>query len=147
MQYHITKRSMNKVKDFSFKYIGFFLSNILISATGSLLQLPGNNSVQSEDETAIAYSDNVIPPLIAPVYAYTGPHLPPRVRSLLGKPTLLLWYLLYLQTSSTPTPPKLSSSGNGHNVAAVTSTPSVATVATPSNFPTVFVPPLSHSST
>ena len=63
---------MNKVKDFSFKYIGFFLINILISATGSLLRLSANNPVQPEGKTAIAYSDNVVPPLIALVYAYTG---------------------------------------------------------------------------
>ena len=43
-----------------------------VSATGTLLKLPGNNPVQPEGKPAIIFTDNVVPPLISPVFAYTG---------------------------------------------------------------------------
>ena len=95
------------------KYIGdeqskvFSLSNhILVFYILLILSSnAGNNPVQPEGKTAIAYNDNNVQPFITPgpmsryASAYTVIlefHLPPRVRSSesLGKPTL---YLLYLQ--------------------------------------------------
>lgn len=41
--------------------------------TGTLLKLPGKNPVQPEGKTATTYTDDVSPPFIEPVFAYTGP--------------------------------------------------------------------------
>ena len=51
---------MNKVykKSLLQKYSFFSHTNIFISATGTLLQLAGNNTLQPEGKTAIVYTDN-----------------------------------------------------------------------------------------
>ena len=144
-QCHITKSIDEQSKGFfSFKYIRFFsYENNLISATGTLLRLAGNNPVQPEGKTAIAYSDNAVPPLIAPVYAYTGTSPTATGQIVTGQNNVVAASSVPT-TSSTPTPPKpISISSKGHNVAAVVSTTSAATGVTP----TISVPTLSHSST
>ena len=153
-QCHITKSIDEQSKSFfSFKYIRFLsLTNILISATGTLLRLAGNNPVQPEGKTAIAYSDNSVPPLIAPVYAYTGTSPTATGQIVTGQANVVAASSVPT-TSSTPTPPKPSSSSSKvHNVAAVISTTSPATgptptIQTPSPPTTISVPTLSHSST
>ncbi|KAF8903706.1 hypothetical protein CPB84DRAFT_1845684 [Gymnopilus junonius] len=40
--------------------------------TGTLLKLPGNNPVQPFGHTATIFTDDVTPPLIEPIFAYTG---------------------------------------------------------------------------
>ena len=122
---------MNKVKVFLFQtYSFFFLTNIPISATGTLLRLPGNNPVQPEGKTAIPYTDNNPPPFIAPVFAYTGAS-PTATGQIVTRPTNVVAVVSAVPTTpSMPTPPKpsnSSSNSNGYNVPAV--------------------PPLSHSST
>ena len=96
---------MNRVDLFFPPIYPLFLTNI--SATGTLLALPGKNPVQPEGKTAVVYTDNVTPPLIAPVYAYTG-----------DSPTAVGQIVSPGQTSSvasspvvpsTPVPPKPSS--------------------------------------
>jgi hypothetical protein len=148
---HNTKSIDEQSKMFSlFKYIRFFLTDILISATGTLLRLAGNNPVQPEGKMAIAYSDNAVPSLITPVYAYTGTSPSATGQIVTGQTNLNVVAVVSAvpTTSSTPTPPKPS-----HNVAAVISTPSAATVATPTIqtyiLPTTSesVPTLSRSST
>ena len=123
-QCHITKSIDEESKSlFSFKYLYLFFSvtNILISATGTLSRLPGNNPVQHEGKTATVNTDNAEPPLISPVYAYTGTSPSATGQIVAGQtkaPTVP-------KTTSTPTPPEpSSSSSNDHNVAAVIPTSS-----------------------
>uniref|UniRef100_A0A8H7XJJ2 DUF1996 domain-containing protein n=1 Tax=Psilocybe cubensis TaxID=181762 RepID=A0A8H7XJJ2_PSICU len=40
--------------------------------TGTLLKLPGNNPVQPYGKKATIFTDNVTPPLLSPIFAYTG---------------------------------------------------------------------------
>ncbi|KDR78699.1 hypothetical protein GALMADRAFT_64058 [Galerina marginata CBS 339.88] len=40
--------------------------------TGTLLKLPGNNPVQPYGKKATLFVDSVTPPLLSPIYAYTG---------------------------------------------------------------------------
>ena len=137
---------MNKVTNFSLSNITiFFLTNILISATGTLLRLPGNNPVQPAGQPAIAFTDNVQPAFIAPVYAYTG-STPTATGQIVTGPTNVAAVVPPVPViSSTPTPPKPSSSiSNGHNVAAEIPTPSTASV--PFSLPPVTVPTPSVSS-
>ena len=133
---------MNKVRSFSQSNIlvFFFLTNILIiSATGTLLQLPGRNPVQVEGKTAIAYVDSVVPPLIAPVYAYTGASPTATGQIVTTKQTNVVAVVSVVPTtSSTPTPPKPSGSSsnnnnnNGHKVAvAIPTSSSVSVTVTP----------------
>jgi hypothetical protein len=112
--------------------------------TGTLLKLPGNNPVQPEGKTAISYPDDLTPPLIAPVYAYTG-NLPtatghivtPRQTNPDASPVAPA-------TTSTPAPPKASSSS--HTTAAVRSTPAApAKPPAPKSDVLVDVPTASHS--
>jgi hypothetical protein len=102
--------------------------------TGTLPRLAGNNPVQREGKTAVANSDNVVPPLIAPVYAYTG-----------TSPSATGHIVTSTKTSSTPTPPKpRSSSSKGHNVAVVVPTSTASTDPTPGiqtpSLPTLSLP-------
>jgi hypothetical protein len=75
---------MNKVKKFPlFKYIRFFflptfLSQLLVLSSNSLVTTP----VQPE-ETAITYSDNIVPPLITPLTRVGSSPASP------GKPTVV----------------------------------------------------------
>ena len=132
---------MNKVKAFSLLNIFVFsLTNILISATGTLLRLAGSNSVQPEGKTAIANSDNVVPQFISPVYAYTGTSPSATGQIVTGQTNVVAVTSTIHTTSSTPTPATPSSnSSKDHNVAAVISTCSAATVAN-SHSTSLFLP-------
>jgi len=81
--------------------------------TGTLLALPGKNPVQPEGKTAVVYTDNVTPPLIAPVYAYTGdsPTTTGKVVSP-GQTNPVASSPVVPSTPSTPVPPKPSSSSH-----------------------------------
>jgi hypothetical protein len=138
---------MNKVKEFLFqaKCERFFLiPTSFFSATGTLLRLTGNNPVQPEGKTAIPYTDNVVPPLIAPVYAYTGTSPSSTGQIVAGQATgnVVAIVSAVPTISGTPALPK-PSSGNGHNpVAAIPSTVATPTIPTPI-LPTASLPPSS----
>jgi hypothetical protein len=96
--------------------------------TGTLLRLTGNNPVQPEGKTAIAYSDNVVPPLIAPVYAYTGTSPSATGQVVTGQTNVVA------VVSVVPPKPSSSSTTNGHNAVAVIPS-TVATPTIPASIP------------
>ena len=56
---------------------------IYCTVLGTLDKLPGNNPVQAEGSPAVVYPATSTPPLIAPVYAYTG-QTPTQTGSIVG---------------------------------------------------------------
>ena len=95
--------TLNKVKSF-LVYIRFsFLTNVLLSATGNLLRLLGNNPVQAEGETSNFPHWQQSPRFIAPVHwhaYFTGPTATGQISA--GQINFVAVPTIY----STPTPPK-----------------------------------------
>jgi hypothetical protein len=140
-QCHITKSlDEQSNKKIFFKHICFFsLTNIFITATGTLLRLPGNNPVQKEGKTAVPFTDSNPPPFISPVFAYTGTS-PTATGQIVTKPTNVAAVVAAAPTiSSIPIPPKPSSSsssiGVGHDLPAVPTPPHSSTPHLPSSAP------------
>ena len=100
---------------FSFKYIRFFPPLILIFLFW-LLVLSSDSLVTTqskpEGKTAIANSDNIVPPLIVPVFVYTGSPSATGQIVTTGQTNIVAVTSVVFTTSS-------SSSSKGHNVAAV----------------------------
>jgi len=114
---NVTSRSppMNKVSSF-FKYMR---CSSCVSATGTLIKLPGNNPLQPEGKMATIFADNVVPPLISPVFAYTG-----------NSPTAMSQIVTPGQTNPVAPPPAVPVTVNSSHTTAAVSSVSVPTVPT-----------------
>jgi len=114
---NVTSRStsMNKVSSFS-KYMRLFSC---VSATGTLIKLPGNNPVQPEGKSATIFTDSVVPPLISPVFAYTG-----------HPPTAMGQIVTPGQTNTVAPPPAVPATASSSHTTPAVSSVSVPTVPT-----------------
>ncbi|KAF8813483.1 hypothetical protein BYT27DRAFT_7335099 [Phlegmacium glaucopus] len=101
--------------------------------TGTLLKLPGNNPVQPEGKTATTFTDNVTPPLIEPVYAYTG-----------DSPTATGQIVTPGQTNPVAPPPvvPVTVSSGSHTTVTVPSVPVPTVPTTHATTPPIAIPSL-----
>ena len=123
-QCHITDAIDEQSKLSLQTYAPFFL--LCVSATGTLLKLPGNNPVQPEGKPATMVPAASTPPLISPVFAYTGA-LPTATGQIVtpGQNNVAAAEPVVPGTTSTPTPPVSSTSSASKGSATQPTPPAV----------------------
>ena len=109
---------MNIVKGFSLSNIFFFSYQhsyqLLVLSSNSWATTQSSRKAKRQFSTMIRIPNHLSNQYLLILESHLSA---PRVRSSLGKPTSLLWYLLYLQILTRgPPKPTSSSNSNGHEV-------------------------------